>query len=240
MMKWGTTLKQQKILIVEDEQSIVTLIKYNLEQENFLTDVAHDGAQAIEKVAKQQYDLIILDLMLPKLNGLDVCKKIREKDSYIPILMLTARTEEEDRIKGLNIGADDYITKPFSPKELIARIHAVFRRTQQQSPQTKISHCYTIGDIDVYPERYEAFLKNNQLELTKKEFELLLYFVQNDGTTLSRDELLSSVWNYDFAGDTRIVDVHVGRLREKIEQDTKNPQYIKTVRGFGYKMEYSQ
>lgn len=223
------------ILIVEDEASIATLIQYNIEQAGFLTDVAKDGLEAVHKVKQQNYDFIILDIMLPKMDGMEVCKAIREYDRFIPILMLTARDDERHRIKGLNIGADDYITKPFSPKELVARIHAILRRAKRQ-PVEK-NDFYSIGSITIYHHKYEAFFHDERLELTRKEFELLVYFVKNKGNILSRGQLLRAVWNYDFVGDTRIVDVHVARLREKIELDTKNPDYIKTVRGFGYKME---
>ena len=234
-MKWGIGDLKPTILIVEDEPPIATLIQYNVEQAGFLTDVANDGIVAIRKAKQRTYDFIILDIMLPKMDGMEVCKVIREHDRFIPILMLTARDDEHHRIKGLNIGADDYITKPFSPKELVARIHAILRRTKRQ--QVENTNVYSIGSIIIYADKYEAFIHEQQLELTRKEFELLAYFVKNKGDILSREQLLSAVWNYDFVGDTRIVDVHVARLREKIEMDTKNPKYIKTVRGFGYKME---
>src|SRR5690625_3362190 len=234
-MKWGIGDLKPTILIVEDEPPIATLIQYNVEQAGFLTDVSNDGIVAIRKAKQRTYDFIILDIMLPKMDGMEVCKAIREHDRFIPILMLTARDDEHHRIKGLNIGADDYITKPFSPKELVARIHAILRRTKRQAvEQTKPN---TAGAITIYDDRYEAYFHHQLLELTRKEFELLAYFVKNKGKILSREKLLSAVWNYDFVGDTRIVDVHVARLREKIEEDTKKPEYIKTVRGFGYKVE---
>lgn len=225
----------KKVLIVEDELSIATLIKYNVEQAGFKTDVAFDGEEAIQKISNERYDLIILDLMLPKMNGLEICKYVRIENKSLPILMVTALNEEEDIINGLNSGADDYITKPFSPKELIARMNAVLRRSSDD--EEKEETALSVGQLEIYPQKFEAYYEGQPLQLTRKEYELLLYFVRNKGIVLSRDQLLSQVWDYEIAGDTRIVDVHVARLREKIEKDKRNPQYIKTIHGFGYKME---
>lgn len=230
------------VLIVEDEQSIATLMEYHIKSAGFETDTASDGEEALQKIATNPYDLIVLDVMLPKIDGLTICRTVREDKPALPILMVTAKTAEEDRIKGLNLGADDYISKPFSPKELIARIHAVLRRvvlTSDHSTVGQSDHGQTLiaPNIKVIPERFEAYFHDELLTLTRKEFELLSYFVQHQGLILSRDQLLQAVWDYDFAGDTRIVDVHVGRLREKLEKDTKKPEYIHTVRGFGYKLE---
>ena len=227
---------ERTILIVEDEPSIVTLIKYNLEKAGFLTDVVYNGEDAIKKTEENKFDLIVLDLMLPKMDGMEVCKTIRKNKNYIPILMLTAKDDEYDKIYGLEMGADDYLTKPFSPKELIARINAILRRTEQRT-ENAAPLVLEVGDIKVHPDRFEAFFKGDLLELTRKEFELLVYLIQHKGQILSREQLLSSVWEYDFVGDTRIVDVQVSHLRDKIEADSKNPTYIKTVRGFGYKLE---
>lgn len=226
---------ERSILIVEDEPSIVTLIKYNLEKSGFKTEVAYNGEEAIEKAMQTKFDLIVLDLMLPKMDGMEVCKTIRKNENYVPILMLTAKDNEYDKIYGLEMGADDYLTKPFSPKELIARINAILRRTDRS--EVYESSELKVGELEIHPENFEAFFKGEPLELTRKEFELLVYLTQHKGQILSREQLLNSVWEYDFIGDTRIVDVQVSHLREKIEEDTKNPQYIKTVRGFGYKME---
>lgn len=223
------------ILIVEDEPSIVTLLKYNLEQKGFRTDVAYNGEDGMERFKEKEYDLIVLDLMLPKMDGMTVCKSIRKINQQIPIIMLTAKDAEYDKIHGLEMGADDYLTKPFSPKELIARINAILRRTENKN--TKQTSKLEIGELVIYPQKFEAFLKGELLELTRKEFELLVYLTQYKGEILSREQLLNSVWEFDFVGDSRIVDVQVSHLREKIEEDTKNPLYIKTVRGFGYKME---
>lgn len=226
---------KQKILIVDDEVSIVTLLTFNIERAGFETDVAHDGAVAVEKAMKDEYDLIVLDLMLPKMDGLEVCKHLRQHKIDTPILMLTAKDDEFDKIIGLELGADDYLTKPFSPKEVVARIKAILRRTtvkQETSFET-----IKIGELLIYPEKHEVIIGEDLLTFTRKEFELLQYLVEHKGKVLSRDQLLNKVWNYDFAGDTRIVDVHISRLREKIETDTRKPKYIKTIRGLGYKME---
>lgn len=229
---------KQKILIVDDETSIVTLLTFNIERAGFETDVAYDGAVAVDKAMTDEYDLIVLDLMLPKMDGLEVCKHLRLNKIETPILMLTAKDDEFDKIIGLELGADDYLTKPFSPKEVVARIKAILRRTTTKKEQ--LFETIEIGELLIYPEKHEVKIKDELLTFTRKEFELLLYLVEHKGRVLSRDQLLNKVWNYDFAGDTRIVDVHISRLREKIEGDTKNPVYIKTIRGLGYKMEDPQ
>lgn len=225
----------KEILIVDDEQSIVTLLKYNLEKENYITDVAYDGLEAVEKAKAYSYDLIILDLMLPKMDGLEVCKELRNNKIDTAILMLTAKDDEFDKVLGLELGADDYLTKPFSPKEVIARVKAILRRTNKQAQSNFTS--IKVGDLVIFPERYEAEMHDEIITFTRKEFELLYYLAKHKGKVISRDQLLSSVWDYDFVGDTRIVDVHVSHVREKIEPDTKGPVYIKTVRGLGYKLE---
>ncbi|MFJ7511303.1 response regulator transcription factor [Peribacillus simplex] len=232
----------KKILVVDDEQSIVTLLQYNLEQSGYSVITASDGEQGLEAAVDIRPDLVVLDLMLPKMDGLEVCKQLRQQKINIPILMLTAKDDEFDKVLGLELGADDYLTKPFSPREVVARIKAILRRSQLQangsdSSQDQEDGLLKLGELKVFPERYEAFFDEQQLELTPKEFELLLYLAKNKGRVLTRDQLLSAVWNYDFAGDSRIVDVHISHLREKIEKDTKKPLYIKTIRGLGYKLE---
>ncbi|MFJ7467673.1 response regulator transcription factor [Peribacillus frigoritolerans] len=232
----------KKILVVDDEQSIVTLLQYNLEQSGYTVITALDGEQGLEAAVDIRPDLVVLDLMLPKMDGLEVCKQLRQQKINIPILMLTAKDDEFDKVLGLELGADDYLTKPFSPREVVARIKAILRRSQLQSNGSEASQeqeegLLKLGELKVFPERYEAFFDEQQLELTPKEFELLLYLAKNKGRVLTRDQLLSAVWNYDFAGDSRIVDVHISHLREKIEKDTKKPLYIKTIRGLGYKLE---
>lgn len=236
----------QKVLVVDDEQSIVTLLKYNIEQAGYQVIVAYDGVQALEKVNEEKPDLVVLDVMLPEMDGIEVCKTIRSDKNQVPILMLTAKDDEFDKVLGLELGADDYMTKPFSPREVIARVKAVLRRSKVvESAQTndekeKLSDSekmYHIGPLSVYPERFEASLDNKELEFTPKEFELLVYLLENKNRVLTRDQLLSAVWHYDFAGDTRIVDVHISHLRDQIEENSRKPKYIKTIRGLGYKFE---
>ncbi|WP_405102486.1 response regulator transcription factor [Oceanobacillus sp. FSL H7-0719] len=225
----------QRILIVDDEKPIVTLLKYNLEKAGFSTDEAYDGLEAVRKAESNNYDLIVLDLMLPELDGIEVCKQLRNNKIETPILMLTAKDEEFDKVLGLELGADDYLTKPFSPKEVIARIKAILRRTKSTTQNSFRS--LKIGELVIYPERYEAEINSETITFTRKEFELLYFLAKNKGKVISRDQLLSGVWDYDFVGDTRIVDVHISHLRDKIEPDTKKPIYIKTIRGLGYKLE---
>lgn len=232
----------KKILVVDDEQSIATLLKYNLEQSGYSVTTAHDGEEGRDKAIEQSPDLIILDLMLPSMDGIEVCKELRQRKINIPILMLTAKDDEFDKVLGLELGADDYMTKPFSPREVVARVKAILRRSQAiqeaaESSSVEPTDYKEVGELKVYPEQYEAYFQGELMELTPKEFELLLYLTDNKGRVLTRDQLLSAVWNYDFAGDTRIVDVHISHLREKIESNTKKPTYIKTIRGLGYKLE---
>jgi two-component system alkaline phosphatase synthesis response regulator PhoP len=238
--KVGDIMKN-RVLVVDDEQSIVTLLQYNLEQAGFDVLTAMDGEAGIQIAETQSLDIIVLDLMLPKMDGMEVCKQLRQNRIMTPILMLTAKDDEFDKILGLELGADDYMVKPFSPREVIARVKAILRRTQIQAEAAQVSGEETgllqIGNLKINPEKYEAYFNDNLLELTLKEFELLLYLAQNKGRVLTRDQLLSAVWNYDFAGDTRIVDVHISHLREKVEVETKKPAYIKTIRGLGYKLE---
>ncbi|WP_445489518.1 response regulator [Niallia sp. 03133] len=232
---------KKKVLVVDDEQSILTLLQYNLQQAGYDVITAMDGEEGMNLAQSTNPDVILLDLMLPKLDGMEVCKQLRHQRINTPILMLTAKDDELDKILGLELGADDYMTKPFSPREVIARIKAVLRRSQFQTeapekePQEEDS--IKIADLRILPNYYEAYFKDELLELTPKEFELLLYLAKYKGRVLTRDQLLSAVWNYDFVGDTRIVDVHISHLREKMENNTKKPIYIKTIRGLGYKLE---
>jgi two-component system, OmpR family, alkaline phosphatase synthesis response regulator PhoP len=232
----------KKILVVDDEQSIVTLIKYNLEQSGYSVITASDGEEGKNKAIEETPDLMILDLMLPKMDGIEVCKELRQQKVLLPILMLTAKDDEFDKVLGLELGADDYMTKPFSPREVVARVKAILRRSQatqetNDPPSETIKEYSEVAELKVYPEQYEAYFQGRLLELTPKEFELLLFLVENKGRVLTRDQLLRAVWKYDFAGDTRIVDVHISHLRDKIETNTKKPVYIKTIRGLGYKLE---
>ncbi|WP_153721473.1 response regulator transcription factor [Sporosarcina cascadiensis] len=223
----------QKILIVEDEQSIQKLLEFTLMQANYETAIAQDGEQALKMVMEESPDLIILDLMLPKIDGMDVCRQLRNRDIDTPIIMLTAKGEEMDKIIGLEMGADDYMTKPFSPREVAARVKAVLRRTGERAkPKDEMLEA---GQLLVYPNRFEVYLEDSPLEFTRKEFELLVYLMRHPNRVLTRGQLLQAVWNYEFAGDTRIVDVHISHLRDKIEENTRKPRYIKTMRGVGYK-----
>lgn len=223
------------ILVVDDEPSIVTLLSFNLEKAGFTVFTANNGSQALELAQSEKIELVVLDLMLPEMDGMDVCRALRESGVQVPILMLTAKDDELDKILGLELGADDYMTKPFSPREVVARVKAILRRSNLS--KNDVLKKIKIGELLILPENYEAFFKGEKMTLTPKEFELLLYLVQHKGKVMTRELLLNAVWNYDFAGDTRIVDVHVSHLREKIEIDTRKPIYIKTVRGMGYKLE---
>ena len=225
------------ILVVDDEPSISTLLQFNLQQAGYSVLSAEDGKQALDIALNEPLDLIILDLMLPGMDGMDVCKHLRQEKINVPIIMLTAKDEEFDKILGLELGADDYMTKPFSPREVVARVKAILRRTQLDKDHEDSEEIIQIGDLVIHLDRYDVYFKDKQLVLTPKEFELLLYLANNQGKVLSRDQLLNGVWDFHYDGDTRIVDVHISHLREKIEKNTKIPEYIKTVRGFGYKFE---
>ncbi len=234
---------QKKILVVDDEPSIVTLVTFNLEKSGFQVKTASDGGQAVELCSAEHFDLTVLDIMLPELDGIEVLKELRKRHIEVPVILLTAKDEELDKILGLELGADDYMTKPFSPRELTARIKAILRRVAtmksvkiQNNSQIENGEV-VIGDISIQEEKFEASLRGDLLELTPKEFELLVYMIKNKGRVLTRDQLLNAVWNYDYSGDSRIVDVHVSHLREKIEDDTRKPIYIKTIRGIGYKFD---
>ena len=230
----------QKILVVDDEQSIVTLLKYNLETAGYIVEVAYDGEEALKKVETEQPELIVLDVMLPKKDGIEVCKTIRSDKNLVPILMLTAKDDEFDRVLGLELGADDYMTKPFSPREVVARVKAILRRSQfvnEIEKEDVDDEDIIIGSIRIRPEFFEVYKEDELLELTPKEFELLLYLIERQGRVITREHMLNSVWNYEFAGDSRIVDVHISHLRDKLEEDPKQPKLIKTVRGLGYKLE---
>ncbi|CAD2070584.1 response regulator transcription factor [Phocicoccus pinnipedialis] len=228
----------KKILVVDDEQSILTLLKYNLEQNGFQVYTADNGVDALDIARSLKPQAIVLDLMLPKKDGIEVAKELRQDKINIPILMLTAKDDELDKIIGLEIGADDYMTKPFSPREVVARIKAILRRVDLESISNKESaDIITVGDLEIHTLTYSVYLRGKKLDLTPREYELLMYLTDHIGHVLSRHQLLNGVWNFDFDGDTRIVDVHISKLREKIEQDSRRPKYIQTVRGFGYKLE---
>ena len=230
-------MMSDKILIVEDDRNLLDTLKYNLHREGYDIVTAVNGAEALEIAHSGNPDLIILDIMLPEVSGLEVCRILR-KEMTVPILMLTARVEETDKIVGLEIGADDYMTKPFSLRELLARVRAMLRRAKMVETQPGIKEdLLTIGDVKVDIARHQASKGTVTLELTPKEFDLLAFLARNRSFVFSRNQLLEKVWGYDFAGDTRTVDVHVRWLRQKIETDPNNPRYLITVRGTGYKLE---
>lgn len=227
--------KMQKILIVDDEETIVQLIDYNLKNAGFSTITAGNGNDAVSLAKEKKPDLIILDVMLPGIDGFDVVKAIR-KFSSVPVLMLTARTEEFDRVLGLELGADDYLTKPFSTRELIARVKAILRRTSVE-PSEEQTKLIKAGSLTIDEESHKVFVNDIEIQLTAKEYELLKLLVTNKGRVFSRDKLLEQLWGYDYFGDTRTVDVHIRHIREKLENHSGDPQCLKTVRGVGYKFE---
>lgn len=225
-----------KVLIVDDEPAITTLVEYNLKKAGLATLVAHDGATALALARREQPDLVLLDVMLPDLDGLTVCRELR-RQTPVPVIFLTARDGEVDKIVGLELGADDYITKPFSPGELVARVRAVLRRVSGRAAAAAVQGPAPLraGGLKVDPARREVYKAGREVALTPLEFGLLLTLMQNRGLALSREQLLDQVWGADYFGDTRIVDVHIRHLREKIEDDPAAPRYIATVRGVGYK-----
>ena len=221
-----------KILIVDDEKPITDIIKYNLEKEGYETAIAFDGEAALEQVQEETPDLIILDLMLPKIDGLEVARQVR-KTKDTPIIMLTAKDSELDKVLGLEMGADDYVTKPFSNRELVARVKANLRRQKVNvdNNNTETNSNIEVGDLKILPEAYTVTKNNKEIELTHREFELLYYLAQHLGQVMTRENLLQTVWGYDYFGDVRTVDVTVRRLREKIETDPSKPEYLITRRG---------
>jgi len=224
-----------KILIVEDDRNLLDTLKYNLGREGYSTVAAADGAEALEVARRERPDLIILDIMLPKLSGFEVCRILRQ-EMTVPIMMLTARSEDVDKIVGLEIGADDYMTKPFSMRELMARLGAMLRRAGMAAQAAK-PESFRVGELEIDAARHQARLRGKLLELSPKEFELLLFLARNRGFVFSREQLLDKVWGYDYAGETRTVDVHIRWLRQKIESEPAKPKHLLTVRGTGYKLE---
>lgn len=224
----------EKILIIDDEEHIVELIRYNLEGAGYTTFEAYNGIDGLALAKKEVPDLVLLDLMLPGMDGLEVCKAMRsdEKLKNLPIIMLTAKSEEIDKILGLELGADDYITKPFSVRELSARVKALLRRTNIQEAEQELA---SFGDVEVDYLKHEVRKKGEKVDLTLKEFELLEILIRNNGKVLTRDLLLDKIWGYEYVGETRTVDVHIRHLRQKLEEDDKNPRFIETVRGIGYR-----
>ena len=223
----------KKVLIVDDEKDIVELITYNLKKEGFVTDSAPDGETALTKIKKGNYDLVILDLMLPGLQGIEFCRIIRNdaKMASLPVIMLTAKGEEVDKVLGLEMGADDYITKPFSPRELVARVNAVLRRAKERPASDRI---IKEGDLVIDKDAYAVTRKGIPVKLSATEFRLLLYLVERKGRVFNREQLLNAVWSDEAFVEPRTVAVHIRRLRAQIEENPSSPRYIKTMRGAGY------
>lgn len=228
-------MAEYKILVVDDEEPIAKILDFNLRKEGYDVIVANDGEKAVELAFSEDPDLILLDLMLPKKDGMEVCREVRAQKN-IPIIMLTAKNSEIDKVLGLEFGADDYVTKPFSTRELMARVKVNLRRVAKQTEvvEKKNTSEVVIKDIVIYPEAYVIKKNGEEVDLTRREFDLFYYLAQHRGQVLTRENLLQTVWGYDYFGDVRTVDVTVRRLREKVETDSSQPEYIMTRRGVGY------
>lgn len=220
------------ILVVDDETDLVELVSYNLKKEDFIVDSASDGRSALTKIKKGRFDLVVLDLMLPGIQGIELCRLVRNDPNTagLPIIMLTAKGEEVDKILGLEMGADDYITKPFSPRELVARVKAVLRRSERHVDTGKI----IIDDMEIDRETYVVTIKGKPVKLSATEFRMLLFLAERRGKVFSREQLLDAIWSNESFVEPRTVDVHIRRLRAQIEEDPAHPRYIKTMRGIGY------
>jgi two-component system response regulator RegX3 len=227
---------QATILIVEDEESFVEALVVGLKREGFLVKVARDGAEALELFDGVRPDLVLLDVMLPKISGIDVCREIRTK-SRVPIIMVTAKGSEIDTVVGLEVGADDYVTKPYRLRELVARMRAVLRRSPREDEAILSGDALEVGDVVLNPERHEVFVRGDPVALPLKEFELLEILLANAGRVLTRETLIDRVWGPNYFGDTKTLDVHIKRLRSKVEENPSAPRRITTIRGLGYKYE---
>ncbi len=225
-----------RILVVDDERVLLDTLRYNLVKAGYEVRIAADGEEALAAARKERPDLLILDVMLPKIDGFEVCRTLR-KESSVPILMLTARDEELDRVLGLELGADDYITKPFSMRELVARVKSMLRRVEMGRTEAAVEPSVTLkeGELELDLSAHRATLGGSPLHMKPKEYDLLAFLMRSRGRAFSRDQLLEQVWGYDYAGDTRTVDVHIRWLREKVESDPSRPELIETVRGVGYR-----
>ena len=222
----------KRIFIVEDERRIARFVQIELEHEGFQTATEDNGRRAYERIMQEDYDLVLLDIMLPEMDGVTICRKVREL-SNIPIIMLTAKAEVEDKVNGLDIGADDYMTKPFAMQELLARIRAALRKHVPEEREEEDVERYVLKNLVLYPSRYEVQVQGETVELTKKEYALLEYLMRNKRTVLTREQILQEVWGYDYVGDTNVVDVYIRYLRAKLD-DRFHEKYIHTVRGVGY------
>lgn len=233
-------MKYNRVLIIEDDPKIVELSKIHLADIGLKVESAPDGISGLDKALSKRYDLIILDLMLPMMDGLEVCRRFKENDKFTPILMLTAKSEEIDKVLGLEVGADDYLTKPFGVRELVARVKAIIRRIDlevEKGEEEKNKKRLEFKNLIIDLEKHMVYLDNKRVELTAKEFDLLTLFASNPGNTYSRERLLNLVWGYQYEGYEHTVSSHMNRLRNKIEKDPTNPQYIKTLWGVGYRFE---
>jgi two-component system alkaline phosphatase synthesis response regulator PhoP len=235
----GGCAMPNQVLVIEDEPTLSRLLSYNLTQEGYETKVVEHGGDGLEEAVRKSYDLIILDIMLPGLNGFEVLTKLRQKGISTPVIILTARNAEEEVVQGLKLGADDYMTKPFGVAELLARVSAVLRRGHagpgQQELLREDDKALVVGDLLIYPEKYEVVLNGESIPLRPKEFEVLLYLVQRPGVVVTRDDLMNIVWGFDYIGGQRTVDVHVSSLRKKLEMNQESVQ-IDSIRGVGYKL----
>ncbi len=231
-------MTKERVLIIEDELNIIELVAYNLEKEGWLVSKAQTGEEGLEKIEEEHPDIILLDLMLPGIDGMEICRRTRQNKltKDIPIIILTAKAEEADRVLGLESGADDYVTKPFSPRELVARIRAVLRRADRNFSETEDKETIILGPIKMDLRQHKVLVDNNEIDLTPKEFDLLHLLMSHPGRAFSREYLLENLWGYEFFGDTRTVDVHVRRLRQKIEENPAQPYWLETVRGVGYRI----
>lgn len=226
-------LKNYRVLIVEDERRIARFLQMELEHEGMSTAIEDNGRRAYERIMQENYDLILLDVMLPDMDGFTICRKVREL-SQVPIIMLTAKDDIDDKVQGLDIGADDYITKPFATPELLARMRVVLRRQESQREAKEVQEeILSVKNLTMYPARHEVKVEATPVELTKKEYDLLEYLLRNKRTVLTRDQILSNVWDYDYMGDTNVVDVYIRYLRQKLD-DRFQEKYIHTMRGVGY------
>ena len=237
-----TTPTEKHILLVEDDDDIADLLELHLSDEGHRVEVVDDGDAGLERALSGEHDLIILDIMLPGTDGFDICRRLRQDKCPTPILMVTAKTEEVDKVLGLELGADDYITKPFSIREVLARVKALFRRVEvdQETQSDAAEAPIELGALVVEPEKRKVEVGGETVDLTSKEFELLLLFAQNPGRAFSRDELLDEVWGYQYSGYSHTVNTHINRLRNKIEPDPSEPRYVKTVWGVGYRFAESE
>ncbi|WP_307205838.1 response regulator transcription factor [Paenibacillus harenae] len=226
-----------KVLVIEDEPTLARLLSYNLTQEGYETTVIDHGGEGLQTALQRSFDLVILDIMLPGLNGFEILNRLRQNGVRTPVIILTARNAEEEVVQGLKHGADDYITKPFGVAELLARVSAVLRRTQEGDvkPLQTSEKVITAGDLSIYPDKYEVVLNGESIPLRPKEFEVLLYLVQRPGMVITRDDLMNVVWGFDYIGGQRTVDVHVSSLRKKLELGQQSVQ-IESIRGVGYKL----